>query len=39
MDRVPNPALNLSDGALCMSLEPSPIEGLGGDAELDDEIA
>ena len=38
MDRVPNPALNVRYGPPSIALVPSPVQRLGGDAELDDEI-
>jgi hypothetical protein len=38
MDRVPNPALNVRYGPASIALVPGPIERLGGDAKLDDEI-
>ena len=39
MHRVPNPALNVGDDASGVALVPGLVERLGGDAELDDEIA
>ena len=39
MHRVPNPALNVGDGASRVALVPSLVEPLGRDAQLDDEIA
>ena len=38
MDRVLNPALDVGDGAPGVALVPGPVERLGGDAELDDEV-
>jgi len=38
MDWMPDPALDVGDGAPRIALIPSPVERLGGDAELDDEV-
>jgi hypothetical protein len=39
MDRVLDPALDISDGSPSVAFVPAPVERLGGDAELDDEVA
>ena len=38
MDRMLNPALDVGDDPSGIALIPAPVERLGGDAELDDEI-
>src|ERR1700722_4340421 len=38
MDRVLDPALDVGDGSPGIALVPSPVQRLGGDTELDDEI-
>ena len=38
MDRVPNPALNVRYGPPSIALVPSPVQRLGGDAQLDDKV-
>ena len=38
MDRMPDPALDVGNGAPRVALVPSPVEGLGSDAELDDQV-
>ena len=38
MDRMLNPALDVADDPSGIALIPAPVERLGGDAELDDEI-
>ena len=38
MDRVSNPALNVGYGPPSIALVPSPVQRLGGDAQLDDKV-
>ena len=38
MDRMLNPALDVADDPSGIALVPGPVERLGGDAELDDQI-
>ena len=38
MDRVPNPALNVRYSPPSIALVPSPVQRLGGDAQLDDKV-
>src|ERR1700722_6800784 len=38
MDRVPDPALNVRYGPPSIALVPSPVQRLGGDAQLDDKV-
>jgi hypothetical protein len=39
MDRVPNPALNVRYGPPTIALVPSPVQRLGGDAQLDERLS
>jgi hypothetical protein len=38
MDRVLDPALDVGDGTLSVAFVPVPVQRLGGDAELNDEV-